>query len=52
MARNKQFFKLFTILEHSDYAINTPFKKVIQEAVEKAGFGTEEPQNIPKEKRG
>ena len=38
MACNKQFENLFTILDKSNYEINTPFKKVIQEAVEKAGF--------------
>ena len=52
MACNKQFEKLFTILDHSDYAIDTPFKKVIQEAVEKAGFCTEEPPKHSKGKKG
>ena len=38
MACKTEFSKLFTILDNSDYAIDTPFKKVIKEAVEQAGF--------------
>lgn len=38
MACNKQFTDLFTLLDNSKYEIDSPFKKVIKEAVEKAGF--------------
>ena len=38
MACKTEFSKLFTILDNSNYDIDTPFKKVIKEAVEKAGF--------------
>ena len=52
MACNKQFENLFTILDKSDYEINTPFKKLIQEAVEKAGFCDQKGDEATKAKKG
>ena len=52
MACNKQFENLFTILDHSNYDIDTPFKKVIQEAVEKAGFCNQKGEETSKGKKG
>ena len=49
MACNKQFEKLFTILENSNYDIDSPFKKVIKEAIEKAGC-FEQPKEMVVEK--
>ena len=42
MSNSTQFEKLFTILDNSEYALDIPFKKVIREAVENAGFCEEE----------
>ena len=51
MACNKQFENLFTILDNSQYELDTPFKKVIQEAVEKAGF-CEQPKEVKGTQKG
>ena len=48
MACNKQFENLFTILDNSKYDIDTPLKKVLQEAVEKAGFCEEVKKSVGK----
>ena len=50
MACNKQFENLFTILDNSEYDLDTPFKKVIKEAVEKAGFCDQEGE-APREQK-
>ena len=48
MAINKQFENLFIILDNSEYEINTPFKKVITDAVQKAGFcDSHKPTSLP-----
>lgn len=42
--QQKLFGKLFTILENTEYDIDTPFKKVITEAIEGVGFASNNKQ--------
>ena len=44
MSFEKQFETLFTLLNESEYDINSPFKKVIKDAVEGSGFCSEPKQ--------
>ena len=44
MSFDKQFEQLFAILNESQYLIDSPFKKVIEQAVQGSGFCSQQPK--------